>query len=152
MMANWVASVLQTGFAAVSFAGAGYLFKMIDKGGYEEEMKRHDLALEKFDRDKERFYEEEVREHDREEALRREIDEANADMNRTNESLDNLSAAKREYDKLMRRRVQELRRPKLSSYYTPSGDMRYYQSMAAAMVGVGCGIGAFYYGFPRMAI
>ena len=64
-----VAGLVQTTFAAISFAGAGYLFKMIDKNGYEKEMKRHNLALEKFNRDKERFYEEEVREHDREESL-----------------------------------------------------------------------------------
>ena len=139
----------QTAFAALSFAGAGYLFEMFNKDGYEEEMKRHDLAQEKLDRDKQKFYEEEVRKNDREESLRREIEEANADMNRTNKSLDNLSAAKKEYETLMRRSIQE---PRLSSYYTPSGDMRYYQSVVAVMVGVGCGVGAYYYGFPRMAI
>ena len=141
MAAAGVASFVQTTFAAISFAGAGYLFKMVDKNGYEKEMKRHNLALEKFNRDKERFYEEEVKEHDREESLRREIQEANADMNRTNKSLDNLSAAKREYDTLTRRKSAE---PRLSSYYTPSGDMRYYQSVVAVMVGVGCGVGAYY--------
>ena len=141
MAAAGIASFVQTTFAAISFAGAGYLFKMVDKNGYEKEMKRHNMALEKFNRDKERFYEEEVREHDREESLRREIQEANADMNRTNKSLDNLSAAKREYDTL--RRSAELQEPRLSSYYTPSGDMRYYQSVVAVVAGVGCGVGAY---------
>ena len=143
-----VIGLAQTTFAAISFAGAGYIFKMFDKGGYEEEMKRHNMALEKFNRDKERFYEEEVKERDREATLRREIEEASADMNRTNESLDNLSAAKKEYETLMRRKSAEphrLRRPRLSSYYTPSGDMRYFQSVVAVMVGVGCGVGAYYY-------
>ena len=136
-----IGSLVQTTFAAISFAGAGYLLMMIDKNGYEEEMKRHNLALEKFNRDKERFYEEEVREHDREESLRREIQEANADMNRTNKSLDNLAAATREYDRLMARKLAH---PKLSNYYTPSGDMRYYQNVVAVVVGVGCGVGAYY--------
>ena len=140
-MATWVASVFQTGFAAISFAGAGYLFNMFDKDGYEKETKRHNLSLEKFNRDKEKFDEEEALKHDRENQLRREIQEANADMNSTNESLDNLSAARKEYDTLMAKRKKE---PKLSDYYTPSGDMRYYQSVVAVMVGVGCGVGAYY--------
>ena len=119
-----MAGFVQTTFAAISFAGAGYLFKMIDKNGYEKEMKRRILALEKLSKDKEKFYEEEVRERDREESLRREIQEANADMNRTNKSLDNLAAARREYDRLLA--IGGARgRPKLSDYYTPSGDMRY---------------------------
>ena len=132
-----IGSFVQTTFAAISFAGAGYLFKMIDKNRYEKEMKRHNLALEKFNRDKERFYEEEVREHDREESLRREIQEANADMGRTNKSLDNLAAAR-----AARRLLAH--RPKLSNYYTPSADMRYYQNVVAVVVGVGCGVGAYY--------
>ena len=45
-MASLVGGFLQTTFAAVSFAGAGYLFKMFDKSGYEQEMKRHNLAVE----------------------------------------------------------------------------------------------------------
>ena len=143
-MVSVLAAGLQTGFAAVSFAGAGYLFKMFDKNGYSEEMKRHNLALEKLNRDKEKFYEEETLKHDRENQLRREIQEANADMNRTNESLDNLSAARKEYDALMALRSRRSVEPKLSNYYTPSGDMQYYQRVVAVMVGVGCGVGAYY--------
>jgi hypothetical protein len=29
-------------FNALAFAGAGYLFKMIDKGGYEKELRRQE--------------------------------------------------------------------------------------------------------------
>ena len=39
-------SIFQTTFAAISFAGAGYLFKIFDKNGYAAEMKRHNKALE----------------------------------------------------------------------------------------------------------
>ena len=60
-------------------------------------------------------------------------------MNRTNKSLDNLAAARREELLMVRKRA-----PKLSNYYTPSGDMRYYQSVVAVVVGVGCGVGAYY--------
>jgi hypothetical protein len=31
---------------AVAFTGSGYLFKALDKSGYEKEMKRHNLAQE----------------------------------------------------------------------------------------------------------
>ena len=51
---------LQTTFAAVSFAGAGYLFKLFDSNGYEEEMKRHDLAMEELEKAREEFNEKEI--------------------------------------------------------------------------------------------
>ena len=130
---------LQSTFAAFSFAGAGYLFKMFDKDGYSKEAKRHNLALEKFNRDKEKFDEEEVLKHDRENQLRREIEEANRLINAGNKSLDNLAAARREYDTVM---AQKREPPKLSDHYTPSGEMRHYQRIAAAAIGVGCGYGA----------
>ena len=63
-MASLVVPFIQTTFAAVSFAGAGYLFQTFNKDGYAEETKRHNLALEKFNRDKERFTEEEVWKHE----------------------------------------------------------------------------------------
>ena len=39
-------SVFQTTFAATSFAGAGFLFKMFDKNGYAKEIKRPNEAFE----------------------------------------------------------------------------------------------------------
>ena len=39
-------------FAAGSFAGAGYLFQKLDKNGYEEEMNRNNLALERYNKEK----------------------------------------------------------------------------------------------------
>ena len=44
-MASMIAGGL---FNAFAFAGAGYLFKMINKDEYGEEMKRHDLATEQL--------------------------------------------------------------------------------------------------------
>ena len=138
-MASLAGSFLQSTFAAFSFAGAGYLFQMLDQDGYNKEMKRHDLALERFNRNKEKFDEEEILKHDRENQLQREMEEANRDMDATNKSLDNLAAASREYATLMARKREP---PKLSDHYTPSDDMRYYQRIAAAAIGVGCGYGA----------
>ena len=51
------------------------MFKMFNKNGYSEEMKRHNRALEDLDRAKERFFEEEARSHDREQELRRELED-----------------------------------------------------------------------------
>ena len=53
-MASVVGGTLQTIFATVSFAGAGYLFKAFDKNGYEQEIKRHNRSLEKLAKAKER--------------------------------------------------------------------------------------------------
>ena len=45
-MTSALAAGGQSMFAALSFAGAGYLFKMFDKNGCEKEIKRHNLATE----------------------------------------------------------------------------------------------------------
>ena len=68
-MASIVGPILQTTLAAVSFAGAGYLFKMFDKNGYSKEMKTHNLAIEEFNREKEKVAEEEALKHERENQL-----------------------------------------------------------------------------------
>ena len=65
-----MAGFIQTSFATLSFAGAGYLFKLIDKNGYEKEMERHNRAIEKLTSEKEEFYELEVRNHDKIQELR----------------------------------------------------------------------------------
>ncbi len=62
-------SALATGgqsiFVALFFAGAGCLFKMFDKNGYEKEIKRHNLATEVLVKAKEKFYKEEVKRKDK---------------------------------------------------------------------------------------
>ena len=47
-------------FDAVAFAGAGYVFHKLDKKGYEDEMKRHNLAMEQLTVAKEKWYEKTV--------------------------------------------------------------------------------------------
>ena len=83
-MASCLRQGLQTLFAAGSFAGAGFLFTLLDKDGFNKETKRHNLAEEELARQKEKFYEKEVKANDREQQLRREIEDANADLNATN--------------------------------------------------------------------
>jgi hypothetical protein len=48
-------------FNAVAFAGAGFLFSKLNGQGYKEEVKRHNQALEKLAKAKEKFYESEVK-------------------------------------------------------------------------------------------
>ena len=47
-------------FNAVGFAGAGYVLHKLDKKGYEDEMKRHNLAVERLQAAKEKWYEKTV--------------------------------------------------------------------------------------------
>jgi hypothetical protein len=42
-------------FNAVAFAGAGFLFSKLNGQGYKEEVKRHNQALEKLAKAKEKF-------------------------------------------------------------------------------------------------
>ena len=56
-----VGGFLRTTFAALSFAGAGFLFKMFDSNGYEEEMKRHNLAMQQLQKAKDEFDEKEIK-------------------------------------------------------------------------------------------
>ncbi len=81
-MASALAAGGQSIFAALSFAGAGYLFKMFDKNEYEKETKRHNLATEALVEAKEKFYEEEVRRKDKSQELRQEIRTSNRQTKR----------------------------------------------------------------------
>ncbi len=90
-MTSALAAGGQSIFAALSFAGAGYLFKMFDQNGYEKEIKRHNLATEELVKAKEKFYEEEVKRKDKLQELRQEIADANQDIEQTKKALDQLA-------------------------------------------------------------
>ncbi len=59
-------------FNAVAFAGAGYLFQKFNKSGYDEEMKRHDLALEKLERSRQEWNQKDIERREKIIALRQE--------------------------------------------------------------------------------
>ena len=69
--------------------------------------------MESLARDKEKWYENQVRRKEQMEILRQQISDANADINQTNKSLENLAKMEQEYQK------DELRQPRLENYYTP---------------------------------
>ena len=77
-------------FNAFAFAGAGFLFKFLDKNGYEDEMKRHNLAMEKLKAAQDKWYENEVAQKNEMQLSRQQLSDANADINKTNKALDNL--------------------------------------------------------------
>ena len=78
-MAGAVAGGLFNAFA-FAFAGAVYLFKMFDKNGYAEEAKRHNMAMEAFTAEREKYLEGVTDRRNRIAQLREEIAEANRDI------------------------------------------------------------------------
>ena len=73
-------------FNAFAFAGAGFLFSKLNHTGYEKEINRHNEAMEKLARDKEKWYEGQVEKKEKIERLRQQLSDANADINKTNMS------------------------------------------------------------------
>ena len=77
-------------FNAVAFAGAGYLFNKLNHSGYEDKIKRNNLAIEKLSKAKEKWYEGQVQRKEKIERLREQLSNANVDINDTNKSLEQL--------------------------------------------------------------
>ena len=106
---------------AFAFTGSGYLFKVFDKNGYEAEMKRHNLAQEKLQKASIEW----------EEHRKQIIDFVNLELKREHESavdFHNVDNALILYNELKPTNKLALRnKPKLSDYYTPSGEMRNYE-------------------------
>ncbi|CAB4026563.1 Hypothetical predicted protein [Paramuricea clavata] len=118
-------------FNAVAFAGAGFLFFRLNRQGYKEEVKRHNQALQKLAKAKEKFYESEVKRRNDEARRRAEILDANKDIEETNRALEDL----RDYTRLMDCTASQ-RRPKLEDYYQPSDKMKRYAMLTMLTVGV----------------
>ena len=121
-----MASVVAVGvFNAVAFARAGFLFSKLNHSGYEKEIKRHNEAIEKLSKAKEKWYEEQVNKKEKIEILRQEASDANADINDTNRALEELRKITRE--------------PKLEDYYKPSDEMKEYQLVFVSLMELGGG-------------
>ena len=50
---------------SLAFAGGNWLFKQLDPDNHSKEQKRHDLALEKYTKDRNLFFEQETKRKDR---------------------------------------------------------------------------------------
>ena len=119
-------------FNAVAFAGAGFLFSKLNRGGYEDEMKRHNKAIEKLSKAKERWYESQVEKKNRIAILRQELADAKSDMEKTNRALDTLRKAHEEL-------IMD-KEPTIHDYYKPSSEMEEYQQITIGTVGLGIGL------------
>ena len=128
MAASTVAGGL---FNAVAFAGAGFLFAKLNHQGYEQEIKRHNKAIEKLAKAKEAWYEREVRRKDRITQLRIEISDANKDLAVTNKALKELAEVSKA--------SQVDRQPTIHDYYEPSDEMKKYQDATIGAVGLASG-------------
>ena len=106
---------------AIAFSGAGYLFKSMDKNGYQEEMQRHNLAVEKLQREAKNW----------DEHRKQVIDYVNLQLKRENESaidFQNVDVSFVLYNELHPQdRVQIRKKPELKDFYQPSGEMKNYE-------------------------
>ena len=127
-----MASVVAGGlFNAVAFADAGYVFHKLDKKGYEDEMKRHNLAVEQLQAAKEKWYEKTVDKKSKIALLRQRLNDAKKDLDDTNEALHNLRTA-------MDENVGP--EPTLNDYYEPSDDMKMYRNVVVGVTGSVAGV------------
>ena len=125
-------------FAALAFSGAGYLFHLLDKGGYDDEMKRHNLAMEHLSKAKEKWYKE-VHRKDEIARKRQELLASRADLSTVNKALDALRKMNVVYDDGQKKRTFS-QKPELKDFYKPSSEMKHYQNLAMGIVGIGSGL------------
>ena len=125
-------------FNAFAFAGAGFLFSKLNHSGYKDEIKRHNLALEHLSQAKQKWYEEEVSRKNKIEEKRRQLVDANKDINITNAALSALDHLNR----IMEKRSLE-REPTLDDYYKPSEEMESYKVLTMTAVGLGTGLAGY---------
>ena len=127
-----MASVVAGGlFNAVAFAGAGYVLHKLDKKGYEDEMKRRNLAMEQLTAAKEKWYEKPSIKKNRIALLRQRLNDANKDLDATNEALHNLRTAMDE---------DIGSKPTLNDYYGPSDEMKMYTNVVVGVTGSVAGV------------
>ncbi len=128
-MASMVAGGL---FNAVAFAGAGYLFQKFNKDGYGEEVRRHNLALEKLEKARQEWNQKDIERREKMEALRQEKKEADADFEKINKALRNYEKA----TTLMYDGKKFTRQPHLWDFYEPSDEMKEYMALSIGSMGL----------------
>ena len=118
-------------FNAVAFAGAGYLFQKFNKDGYDEETRRHNLALEKLERARQEWNQKDIERQEKMAALRREKENANEDFKNINKALRNYEKATLIFDG-----KKFTRQPHIWDFYEPSSEMKEYMTLAIGTVGL----------------
>ena len=118
-------------FNAVDFAGAGYVFHKLDKKGYEDEMKRHDLAMEQLKAASDKWYEKTVEKKHKVALLHQQLVDANKDLDATNDALHKLHTAMDE---------DIGPEPTINDYYEPSDEMKTYTDIVVGVTGSVAGV------------
>ena len=116
-------------FNAIAFAGAGYVFHMLDKNSYEKEMRRHDRAMERLSAEKEKWYEKTVEKKNKKALVQQKLLDANKDLDDAKDALHNLRVALEDLQD------HEAREPKLQNYYEPSDEMKRYMDIVTGVIG-----------------
>ncbi len=119
-------------FNAVAFAGAGYIFSKLNKDGYGEEVRRHNLALEKLERARQEWNQKDIERREKMVALRQEKKEADADFKNINKAL-------KDYEKvttLVFDGKKFTRQPHIWDFYEPSSEMKEYMTLTIGTMGL----------------
>ena len=121
-------------FNAFAFAGAGYLFKMINSDGYGEEIKRHNLAMEQLARARQEWNQKEIEQRAKRAKLRQERSDANEDFKEINKSL-------KDYKKVSDLEIvyngkKFTREPHIWDFCNPSNEMKEYMTLAIRTMGL----------------
>ena len=105
------------------------MFHKLDKNGYEKEMERHGRAMEKLNKEKEKWYESTVERKNMIALLRQKLQDANKDLDDANDALHDLRMAMEDLQD------HEAREPKLQDYYEPSDEMKGYMDIVTGVIG-----------------
>ena len=111
------------------------VLNLLDKGGYDAEMKRHNLAMEHLSKAREQWYEEEVRKKDEMARKRQEPLASRADLSTVNKALDALRKINVVYDGNTKKTFTK--KLELKYLYKPSDKMKHHQNLTMGIVGVG---------------
>ena len=113
-------------FNTVAFAGAGFLFSKLNHNGYEDEMKRHNKALEDLAKAKQACTEREMARKNKIMRFRLERGDADKDFEKANRALRFLQKVKKA--------SAVDREPTIHDFYEPSNEM--YQDITIGVVGL----------------
>jgi len=116
-VASMVAGAILNG---VAFSGSSYLFRALDKQGADKERKRHDEAMEQFQRDTEKWNKDRIKKLD---FINRELREKNI----AEKDLSQMDDAMTLYSTFANKTITIRPKPVFSDYYQPSEEMRQYE-------------------------
>ena len=121
------AGVIASGlFNAVSFSAASFIFSKLSHKNDSEEMKRHNIAVEKLTKAKSKWYEKDVACKDHIAKHKELLVQANQDINMTQ---------LKQYEDTVNPELQ------FSDSYQPSEEMKHYQTFAVGALGHASGVG-----------